>query len=690
MSTTAVFILVFVAALVALSIVYVIIVLSGDGRILTSTVNCPDYSGSYVSDQYYFLPTASLTIQATAKVLATRTADGTKITDTKLMELKLENSIAVVPDTRRLISVDYHPSIFAADELRLTTTASGLLQGVTAVAEDRIGPIITQLSDAPHQILTRDTPTAFNFMLEGPVVFEKITETLVYTNTFVILPADLRKSEFTVSWSINVDGDSDNGKTTVDTSFRCSLEHKAAYNMADLINRPVDGLFTRPLVETPLKLFRKTDGTEFDAEPSLTYSLLVPDESRLITVPVKRALFVKAKRVPVFTNGLLTENYIAKPSEVEAALSLLIAPLKAIVAIPGQLLSFRINHLKQETSLQTEQMNLAKALRAAADASGKSGGNPPATPPSDPLADLQNKVADISRQQAVSRRPPDNSPPLGKANANLLLPFRELSAIVKPSFFAESALLKERGIAAPATGLPDPVFPVDLHKKMSVPWGSYGNDINNKVQDCVPAAAAHLIMLWTQVAKGTVTIPAETDVVAAYKAISGFDPGTGANNDPIAIDQLLDRWQNAGIGSDKLTILPVPIVPQKKVPLFQSVMLFGGCLVGLKMPLSAKKQTQWAVPPDGAIDNGSVNGIRNSWGGHCVAVVGYDETFIACVSWGNLILMTHAFYETYNDESYSILSNDWINSQGFNPNGLNLDQLKTNLASIDKNNSNDA
>jgi hypothetical protein len=109
-----------------------------------------------------------------------------------------------------------------------------------------------------------------------------------------------------------------------------------------------------------------------------------------------------------------------------------------------------------------------------------------------------------------------------------------------------------------------------------------------------------------------------------------------------------------------------------------SVYIFGGCYIGLALPISAQTQNVWSVPP------GSLQGpgAPGSWGGHAVPVVAYDSLGLTVVTWGALKQMTWGFWDAYCDESYGLLSPDWVNAKKIAANGFNLAQLKADLKAI--------
>jgi hypothetical protein len=192
-------------------------------------------------------------------------------------------------------------------------------------------------------------------------------------------------------------------------------------------------------------------------------------------------------------------------------------------------------------------------------------------------------------------------------------------------------------------------------------WGMYMNDT---LGDCTIAAAAHMIELWTADA-GNPVVPNQQDILTAYEAVSGYNPATGQNADAGADCLTVMRyWQNVGIGADK-TSAYAAIELGNFEQFSQAIALFGGCYIGIRLPMSAQGQPYWAVPPMGPVGPGA----PGSWGGHAIPIVGYDPQGLTVVTWGTTLRMSWQFLQIYCDEAFVILDQDFLNggttSQGF-------------------------
>jgi hypothetical protein len=162
--------------------------------------------------------------------------------------------------------------------------------------------------------------------------------------------------------------------------------------------------------------------------------------------------------------------------------------------------------------------------------------------------------------------------------------------------------------------LPVPPSSADLSQKVGANWGMMDND---KIGDCTCAAAGHCIMEWTANAQAKMVTPTVAQIVAAYSAITGYNPKTGANDNGAVELDVLKYWRNTGIARHKIGAF-VSLEPSNHNHVMDAVYIFEGCYIGLQLPISAQGQTVWTVPPQGT----SGPGAPGSWGGHAVPVRG--------------------------------------------------------------------
>ena len=179
-------------------------------------------------------------------------------------------------------------------------------------------------------------------------------------------------------------------------------------------------------------------------------------------------------------------------------------------------------------------------------------------------------------------------------------------------------------------------------------------------------------MLWTSLA-GTELIPADADVLAVYTAITGYNPAD-PNTDQGANElDVLNYWRNNGILGHKITAF-VQVEHDKLDHIRAAINLFGGVYAGVRLPDSAMD----------AFDHGQMwsDISQTATDGHAIPLVGYDADGFSAITWGRKVYITNLWAAKYFDESYAVLSPDWIQPVGVAPSGFGEAQLMTDLSLI--------
>jgi hypothetical protein len=201
--------------------------------------------------------------------------------------------------------------------------------------------------------------------------------------------------------------------------------------------------------------------------------------------------------------------------------------------------------------------------------------------------------------------------------------------------------------------------------------------MNDTIGDCTCAAAGHMIEQWTTYASQAF-VPTDEQIVAAYSAVSGYDPATGDNDNGAALTDVLKLWRTKGIAGHKIMAY-ASLEPTNHSQVEDSLYLFGNVYIGLALPLSVQGQKVWSVPASGPEGDAA----PGSWGGHAVPVVAYDHRGLTVVTWGALQTMTWYFFETYCDEAYAVLSQDWIEKTNhLSPSQFDLNALRQDVAAF--------
>ena len=185
--------------------------------------------------------------------------------------------------------------------------------------------------------------------------------------------------------------------------------------------------------------------------------------------------------------------------------------------------------------------------------------------------------------------------------------------------------------------------PIPAAVDYAAPVPSWPMMANDRLGDCTCAAMGHTIEGMTTDA-GTPFIPTDDQVVAAYSAVSGYNPTTGKNDNGATCLSVLKYWAKTGLGGHVIkafATIGTEIGTISQALVKSSVYLFGSTYVGLLLPLTAQTQDVWDVV------SATGDGAPGSWGGHAVPVVGYDAEGLTFISWGAVRRMTWAFFATY-------------------------------------------
>lgn len=214
-------------------------------------------------------------------------------------------------------------------------------------------------------------------------------------------------------------------------------------------------------------------------------------------------------------------------------------------------------------------------------------------------------------------------------------------------------------------------------------WGRILGDrrvtfMNDTIGDCAVAAPGHAIRAFTA-NHGTEVTPSDADILAAYRAVSGYDPGNPLTDTGAVMIDALNFWRKIGIAGHKIEAF-VAIDPRNRLEVEAAINLFGGVFFGLDMPLASQDQTVWDVAPPGKYDDARYT--PGSWGGHAVFAPTYSRVGVVCITWGELKPLTWEFEMTYAEEAYAALGPDWASGSVVAPNGFDVDQLRADLAAI--------
>lgn len=240
------------------------------------------------------------------------------------------------------------------------------------------------------------------------------------------------------------------------------------------------------------------------------------------------------------------------------------------------------------------------------------------------------------------------------------------------------------------TGAPIPQAPKSFghYLQFAGDWLMLGN---NKFGCCVPAAIAHLIMMWAAMWKKPIPNITEESNLACYSEITAlmgakFDPTTGENDTGCDMHIALNWLKNTGYMDADGNRHPIAgygsINPNDINNLINCVNLFDGVDIGFQVTQRAMNQFQMGRP----WDTHFVMANQQIIGGHSIPIVGLkDNGNLPVITWEKEQDGTQPFFQKYNDEAYCIVTNEQLN-EGKTPEGFQMDQFLADLAQVSTNN----
>jgi len=208
-----------------------------------------------------------------------------------------------------------------------------------------------------------------------------------------------------------------------------------------------------------------------------------------------------------------------------------------------------------------------------------------------------------------------------------------------------------------------------------------GPMMNNVIGNCTVAAALHMVQAWT-VANGSQVIIPDSEAEKAYSAVSGYVPGDPSTDQGAYMLDVLKYWRDTGFvdADGKVHKIRgwVALNQRNRKQMEIAGNLFGGVYAGFDLPVSAQGQEVWAVPASGLAGDG----LPRSWGGHATPLLNYGPAGKVTITWGELLTMTESFEESYCEEAYAVVSDDWAQGGHAAPSGVLIDELLADLQAV--------
>lgn len=199
--------------------------------------------------------------------------------------------------------------------------------------------------------------------------------------------------------------------------------------------------------------------------------------------------------------------------------------------------------------------------------------------------------------------------------------------------------------------------PASVDYYSHVPAQSWGMDGNDSVGDCTCAEVDHAIKALQVTAGNTEVTSSAAEVLAAYSAITGYNPANPSSDQGAMMQDVRAYWRKNGftLGGKNDKIALFAEVDHTNLDLVRwCIDRFGEVGVGVNFPSSAMDQSNAGQPWD-VVQGSPIEG------GHAVAAVGYDASHIYLVTWGKVQPATWAWFQAYCEETWTQLSTDFVN-----------------------------
>jgi hypothetical protein len=222
--------------------------------------------------------------------------------------------------------------------------------------------------------------------------------------------------------------------------------------------------------------------------------------------------------------------------------------------------------------------------------------------------------------------------------------------------------------------------PATLDRYSAVPAATIGMDGNDNVGDCTCADVDHELKSVEVCAGNAEVHSTAAEVLAAYSAITGYNPADPSTDQGAEMQSVRSYWQKTGFrlgGTVHKILLFAEVKPSDLNAVKWTLDEFGAVGIGIDLPNAAMDQFNSGQPWDVVPDDGGIDG------GHAVAIVGYDKDYVWLYTWGALIKATWAWWAKYVVEVWVAFTAEVVNAKsGSSATGQTLYQLGQQMASL--------
>jgi hypothetical protein len=203
---------------------------------------------------------------------------------------------------------------------------------------------------------------------------------------------------------------------------------------------------------------------------------------------------------------------------------------------------------------------------------------------------------------------------------------------------------------------------------MNGPDPSNPPEVGEGLGDCTIAAPGHMEQSWTFYATGTAVAITNADVLKAYEAVGHYRLGDPSTDQGCNMQDVLTYWRKTGIGGHKILAF-AEVDPKNVAEMEAALALFGNLYVGVNLPNNAESQFDAGQPWSVVADDGG------NAGGHAICVGQYLANLRKGVTWGRAQEITAEWIAKYAEECWIVITAEWIEANGDNPEGVSMSLL---------------
>ena len=212
--------------------------------------------------------------------------------------------------------------------------------------------------------------------------------------------------------------------------------------------------------------------------------------------------------------------------------------------------------------------------------------------------------------------------------------------------------------------LPTPPAKIDPPKFGT--WGMLGND---RYGDCGVAGIQHGLEADATIVKLEEQWPSDAHVIDYDLNYTG-----GADTGVVLSDFL--RYVRTNKFYDHTISAYAPVRVQDVPTLHSAIHLYGFAYSGIKVTHGMQVAFGENKPWDNTACSGAIVG------GHCVPIIGYDDQFLYCVTWGEIQKITYSAWHYIATEAWAVISGEFEKAHG-NGRGVSITALQQDLNKLD-------